>query len=132
MTKSERETYLNKVARRSLLLLKKRATVRVFCARNEDMRLMAARYLRKKKPLVDVLAFPEDASFPTPDAPKGRPLLGEIYVNDEAFRRDMPHLTFLTVHGVLHLLGYDHKRKRDTIEMQDLEQRLCRRIALPG
>jgi ssRNA-specific RNase YbeY (16S rRNA maturation enzyme) len=130
MTKAEREAYLNRVAARSLAILKQRATVRVFCAKNDDMDLLAVRYLHKKKPLVDVLAFPE-ASFPAPDVPKTRPLLGEVYVNDDAFRRDLGHMKFLTVHGVLHLLGKTHARKRDTIEMQRLETRLCQQIALP-
>lgn len=134
MTKAAGEAYLNRVAARSLRLLrpantKKRLSVRVFCASDRDMGLMARRYLKKNKPVVDVLAFPESSSFPHPDAPG---LLGEVYVNWDAFRRDIAHLRFLTVHGVLHLLGYDHKRKSDTMRMQTLEKRLCQRIALPA
>lgn len=130
LSKIRGEAYLNKVAARTLVLMKKkRPTVRVFCAANKDMKLMANRYLRKDKPIVDVLAFPESKEFPHPDEPH---LLGEVYVNWDVFKRDPAHMRFLTVHGVLHLLGYDHKKKSDTIRMQTLEERLCQRIALPG
>jgi len=131
LTRPKGEAYLQGVADQALAKLKKRATVRVFCAKDKDMRLMANRYLHKDKPVVDVLAFPEPRSFPQPDAPKGRRLLGEVYVNWDAFRRDTAHLRFLTVHGVLHLLGYEHEAERDTIRMQNLEKRLCQHIALP-
>ncbi len=131
MTRQKAEEYLNSVAQQALAKLKKRATVRVFLAKNKDMKLMANRYLHKDKPVVDVLAFPEPRSFPQPDAPKGRRLLGEVYVNGDAFGKDIAYLRFLTVHGVLHLLGYTHEAGRDTITMQNLEKRLCQHIALP-
>jgi rRNA maturation RNase YbeY len=54
-----------------------------------------------------------------------------VYVNGDAFGKDIAHMRFLTVHGVLHLLGYEHEAQRDTIVMQNLEKRLCQHIALP-
>jgi len=130
--REEVEGYLQGVAEQALIMLrKKRVHVRVFCAANKDMKLMANRYLHKDKPIVDVLAFPELKDFPQPDAKQGR-LLGEVYVNFDAFKRDLSHMRFLTIHGVLHLLGYQHEGKRDTMVMQKLEEHLCQRIALPG
>ncbi len=102
------------------------ATVLIHFATMEEMRDMKRRYLGKDQEVVDVLAFPEDDSFPHPDDPSR---IGEIFLNWDAFQDDYAHLRFLLVHGILHLLGYQHEETRDTIEMESLEETLCRRIA---
>jgi rRNA maturation RNase YbeY len=32
------------------------------------------------------------------------------------------------VHGILHLLGYDHKEKTDVAEMEALEKKILRKL----
>ena len=59
----------------------------------------------------------------------GAPLLGDIVlaapvVAREAAEQGKPlaaHYAHLTVHGVLHLQGYDHQRARDAQRMEALE-----------
>jgi len=56
-------------------------------------------------------------------------LLGDLVicaeiVQEEAARKQCPvndHWTHLTIHGVLHLLGYDHETKQQAEEMEALE-----------
>lgn len=59
-------------------------------------------------------------------------LIGEIYIcakraKEQAieyghtFRRE---ICYLTVHGLLHLLGYDHMTEEDKIVMRDLEEKV--------
>ena len=43
----------------------------------------------------------------------------------------MAHYAHLTVHGVLHLQGYDHERERDAAEMEKLETRILKRLGFP-
>jgi len=38
---------------------------------------------------------------------------------------------YLTVHGVLHLLGYDHEEAEDAACMRELEESVMKRIGLP-
>jgi probable rRNA maturation factor len=65
-----------------------------------------------------------------------RPLEGDIaicapVVAREAFRcgiRREAHYAHLTVHGVLHLQGYDHARAADAIRMEKLETRILARL----
>ena len=38
------------------------------------------------------------------------------------------HYAHMVVHGMLHLLGHDHKRKRDAERMQRNEVRILRRL----
>jgi probable rRNA maturation factor len=83
----------------------------------------------------DVMAFPMDEydSSRRPDAAGGGPaLLGDIvlcptFAGDQARKaghglQDELHL--LTVHGVLHLLGYDHAEPAEEREMFGLQNRI--------
>lgn len=72
-------------------------------------------------------------SFPV-ELPRGvaLPLLGDLaicapVVAREAREQGKPprnHYAHLTVHGVLHLLGYDHQNARDAARMEQLEIRI--------
>ncbi|MFL6145549.1 MAG: rRNA maturation RNase YbeY [Labedaea sp.] len=83
----------------------------------------------------DVMAFPMDEldSARRPDAAEAGPaLLGDIvlcppYAGDQARQAGhslLDELHLLTVHGVLHLLGYDHAEPAEEREMFTLQQRI--------
>jgi probable rRNA maturation factor len=83
----------------------------------------------------DVLAFPMDEleTGARPDAPEPAPaLLGDIVLCPEyagrAARQEGhgtdDELALLTVHGVLHLLGYDHGDRAEEREMFGLQRRI--------
>ena len=65
------------------------------------------------------------------DVPEGR-MLGDIYISyDKAIEQaeEYKHslkreLCFLTVHGILHLLGYDHMNEEDEKKMFKLQKEL--------
>ena len=49
-----------------------------------------------------------------------------------AQRKDtIAHYAHLTVHGILHLQGYEHEDERDALEMERLETRILRRLGYP-
>lgn len=50
---------------------------------------------------------------------------------DAAQKPPFAHITHLIVHGVLHLLGYDHIRDADGDVMEALETRILARLELP-
>jgi probable rRNA maturation factor len=78
-------------------------------------------------------AFPETKTGPLP------PLLGDIVlaaetVASEAVLESKPvenHISHLVVHGMLHLLGYDHETDAEAEEMEALERRILARLAIP-
>jgi probable rRNA maturation factor len=83
----------------------------------------------------DVMSFPMDELEPggRPDAPEPGPsMLGDIvlcpqFAADQAVAAGHSlgqELALLTVHGVLHLLGYDHAEPDEEKEMFDLQRRL--------
>jgi probable rRNA maturation factor len=83
----------------------------------------------------DVMSFPMDELEPggRPDAPEPGPsMLGDIVLCPEfaaeqaaAAGHSLGHeLALLTVHGVLHLLGYDHAEAEEEKEMFALQREL--------
>ena len=83
----------------------------------------------------DVMSFPMDELEPggRPDAPEPGPsMLGDIVLcpqfaatQAEAAGHSLGHeLALLTVHGVLHLLGYDHAEPDEEKEMFALQRQL--------
>lgn len=96
---------------------------------------------RKKKGTTDVLSFPaEERGKPVTVARRTRELrgefLGDIAISPAAARRNAgsfgrrltSEIQVLILHGVLHLLGYDHETDRG--EMDRVEGRLRRRLGL--
>ena len=86
----------------------------------------------------NVLAFP--AWEPCAHAAAGVPvLLGDVVLAFETVAREVEervllfcdHLRHLIVHGVLHLLGYDHKGEADAVTMERLEASILAKLGVP-
>lgn len=78
-------------------------------------------------------------SFPAADTPATKGHLGDIVIAYETLRREceaedrlfLHHLAHLTVHGFLHLIGYDHETDAQADEMESLESRIMTAMNLP-
>ena len=75
----------------------------------------------------NVLSYPAPPDFPRPDLEQK--ILGEIYLNPDYIKAKKEDLDFMALHGFLHLLGYDHKKKSDTIKMETKEKKLLRALS---
>jgi probable rRNA maturation factor len=93
-------------------------------------------YRARDKP-TNVLSFPYVASPGVP-AQSGR-FLGDVAVAREtllaeAIAEGKPaahHLSHLIVHGVLHLLGYDHEHAAEARRMETLERKVLAGLGIP-
>ena len=91
---------------------------------------------RGKDKATNVLSFP---AFPETEAGRLPPLLGDIVlaagtVAREAELEGKPvenHITHLVIHGLMHLLGYDHETDDEAEEMEALERGALARLAIP-
>ena len=54
--------------------------------------------------------------------------LGEMYIAPDYIKTKKEDINFLLIHGYLHLLGFNHNKKSDTITMQSKEQKLLREL----
>jgi probable rRNA maturation factor len=107
----------------------------------EEVRALNASYRGKDKP-TNVLSFPmlEPEMLETlAAADRGEILLGDIVVAGgvcaaEAAAKGLPaadHAAHLLVHGMLHLLGYDHETgDADAEEMEEVERRALAAIGI--
>ncbi|MFU0506810.1 rRNA maturation RNase YbeY [Pseudaminobacter sp. NGMCC 1.201702] len=104
---------------------------------SDDARVqkLNAEWRGKDKP-TNVLSFP---AFPIEPGAVLPPLLGDIVLAAETVAREAAleekplrhHITHLVVHGLLHLLGYDHETDDEAEEMEALERRTLARLAIP-
>ncbi|WP_122820315.1 rRNA maturation RNase YbeY [Varibaculum vaginae] len=81
----------------------------------------------------DVMSFPMDELRPgNADSPTEAGILGDIVIcpqvaQEQAARAghsSTEEMLLLTVHGILHLLGYDHAEKEEEKEMFALQRKL--------
>jgi probable rRNA maturation factor len=105
----------------------KQSTLQVILISDEKIKEMNHQY-RNKNYATDVLTFP-DGTFHN---------LGDIFISIEktqeqakeyghTFERE---LGFLTVHGLLHTLGYDHQTKEEETTMIALQDKILNQAKL--
>ena len=94
------------------------------------------RDFRKVDAVTDVLSFPlnsfEEGEALEQDPETGRVLLGDIIIcaqraveqAEEYGHSLLRELCFLTVHGMLHLMGYDHMTQEQETEMFEIQRQI--------
>lgn len=116
------------------------AEVSVSFVDNAEIAEMNHQYRNKPVP-TDVLSFPlgEDGVYDI-NAENGSKMLGDIVISMEraveqaelyghALQREV---AFLTVHSMLHLLGYDHEKGGlDAVRMREKEEAVLVQLGLP-
>ena len=119
------ETYIKKklVKLNSLSLFKKKSKNHtIFLTNNKKMRELNKKFKNKNK-TTDVLSFP----FHNKTNYKKNIYLGDIAINYEIINKRSKNSNFfiefdkMWIHGYLHLLGHNHKKKKDFIKMKKLE-----------
>ena len=92
------------------------------------------RHYRGKDYATNVLSFPAEL----PEGVK-LPLLGDLVICAPVVAREakeqhkpaVAHYAHLTVHGVLHLLGWDHDDDKEAEAMEQLERDILAELGLP-
>lgn len=112
-------------ALKSELPKKTRTALSILLTEDAEMRKLNAGWRAKDKP-TNVLSFPAENAV---DPSRPPPYLGDIALGLSTCRREAreqgktlaDHVTHLAVHGVLHLLGYDHMDDDQAEAMEPLE-----------
>lgn len=94
---------------------------------NREIRKLNSQYRNKNEP-TDVLSFPLEEEFP-----KGKKLLGDVVISVEQAEKQAKEgmktiekeIEILLIHGILHLLGYDHEASpKEARQMHRMEKRI--------
>ena len=129
-----RAAWLRAIARRALAAegVGGPAQVGVVIADDETVRELNQRFLGLDEP-TDVLSFALAAADEAPFAlPPEEASLGEVVIAyptavrqaKEAGRTIEAEVAHLLVHGLLHLLGYDHQRPQEEVAMRRQEKEI--------
>ena len=127
---------LRKVALKVLELVEKgQAELSIALVGNAEIRTLNAKFRKKDYP-TDVLSFPAGDELPT-----GVRLLGDVVISVEKAREQAKQreralneeMVTLLIHGVVHLLGYDHERSaKDARIMGRLERKIYQALCEQG
>lgn len=113
-------------AQKTLEALKKDGyTLDIFLLSQNKLQAINKQWRGKDAP-TNVLSFAE-RDIPAKDLPKqlrDKKYLGEIYISPDFVHRHKQSVEHMTVHGALHLLGYDHITQKDAQKMERAEQKI--------
>lgn len=96
---------------------------------NSEIKLLNQRYRNKNKP-TNVLSFPMNEKI------ENKNYLGDVVIAcekiiDESYEQNIKkykYLSKMTIHGVLHLLGYKHDTDRQFNKMNSIEKNILEEI----
>lgn len=100
------------------------AELSILLTDNADIQKLNRKYLKKNKP-TDVLSFPMDDPY----------VLGDIVISVETAKAQAKEngvilnqeMARLLIHGILHLLGFDHEKgRKEALRMKKEEERLMK------
>ena len=127
---------LKKIALKTLHLLdQNQAELSVALVNNAEIRKLNAKFRAKDYP-TDVLSFPAGDKLP-----QGVRLLGDVVISVEKAQRQAKErrrslneeMALLLIHGIVHLLGYDHERSaKEARIMGSLEKKIYRELCDRG
>ena len=87
----------------------------------------------------DVISFAlTESEEPEIIGGEGHEVLGDLIISLERMRAqaaeyghtELRELSFLTVHGMLHLLGYDHMEEEERLEMEEEQRRVMEELGI--
>ncbi|WP_375627641.1 MULTISPECIES: rRNA maturation RNase YbeY [unclassified Bartonella] len=101
---------------------------------DEHMAQINAQWRNKNKS-TNVLSFP---AFPLKAGNQPGPMLGDIIIARETVvfeaekegKTFQDHLMHMIVHGILHLLGYDHETDNEAHQMEKLEREILQKLSI--
>ncbi|EJF81378.1 Probable rRNA maturation factor [Candidatus Bartonella washoeensis] len=101
---------------------------------DKHMAKINALWRNKNKP-TNVLSFP---ALPLKAGDRPGPMLGDIIIARETVvleaekegKSFQDHLTHMIVHGVLHLLGYNHETDDEAHHMEKLEREILQKLSI--
>ena len=121
---------LNKLNSKDEMFKKKNFFCTLLLSNNKEIKLLNKKF-RKKNKATDVLSFPFQTKLELKKKLKKEKeiYLGDIIINLNKIKNKkvLKYFKFefdrLWIHGLVHLLGYDHKKDKDFLKMNQIEKK---------
>ena len=121
---------LKKIYKKIIFFKKKKVIFTILLTNSYNMKKLNERFRKKNKP-TDVLSFP---FFQNLSLKKKEIYIGDIAISYEIINSRSKKTNFVHefdkvwIHGLLHLIGYDHIKNKDFAKMHKLEKRILNKI----
>mgnify|MGYP006144816429 CR=1 FL=1 len=112
-------------------LNKKSFKIKILLTNNKKMKFLNKKF-RKKNKETDVLSFPFWEKIQLKKNKNKNLYLGDIAISYEYVKNRSKISNFkleldkMWIHGILHLLGYDHKKNKDYYKMKKTEDKILK------
>lgn len=132
--------FLKKVAKKVLASKKKEVTLSIALVGSERIKKLNKKY-RKRNKVTDILSFGQTSAFAKASADKKKFLsfpkngleLGEVVICPQVVKKNAKkyHTNFkkelarVLIHGILHLLGYEHEKGGAGAKKMEEEEEYC-------
>ena len=121
---------LNKISKKDKILKKRNIFCTLLLSDNKEIKLLNKKF-RKKNKTTDVLSFPFQTKYELKKKLKKEKeiYIGDIIINLSKIKNKKILNNFkyefdrLWIHGLIHLLGYTHKKDKDFLKMSHIEKR---------
>ena len=121
---------LNKISTKEKLFKKKSIFCTLLLSDNKEIKLLNKKF-RKKNKATDVLSFPFQTKYELKKKLKKEKeiYIGDIIINLSKIKNKKVLNNFkyefdrLWIHGLIHLLGYTHKKDKDFFKMNNIEKK---------
>ena len=131
-----KDLFFNKVCKafpKKYKFLKKKVSFTLLLSNNRNIKKLNKVFRKKNKP-TDILSFPTDNKIKI----SKNSYLGDIIISYNYIDKPRPQnlklfkekVIKIFIHGFLHLLGYDHKKKKDYSKMLKEENLLYKSVQL--
>ncbi len=112
-----------------------RTEVNAIIIDNKTIKAISKKY-RKKDKATDVLSFPSDWKKLSEQI--GYNMLGDVFISSEKVssqskeygHSEKREYSYLFIHGLLHLIGYDHQNKKAEKEMNELAKIVLEKVGV--
>ena len=127
------EQKLKKISNIINFFKNKNVTFTILLTNSLNMKKLNKKFRKRNKP-TDVLSFPYFSSKNLKSSKNKEIYIGDIAISYEIInsrsKKNNFHLEFdkVWIHGLLHLIGYDHVKNKDYFKMVNFEKRILNLI----
>ena len=123
---------LKKISKMLKIFKNKNATFTILLTNSSNMKKLNKKF-RKKNKSTDILSFPSFSKKKLKSIKEKKIYIGDLaasyeIINLRSEKKFLEEFDKVWIHGLLHLVGYDHIKNKDYYKMNKIEKRIINSI----